>query len=49
MGKRKPVFLRRRDVEHCTALSRSTIYNKINEGTFPRPEAQRGAAGRAMA
>lgn len=30
-------LLRRADVEKLTALSRSTIYAKIKEGTFPKP------------
>ena len=45
MARRKPVFLRRRDVENCTGLSRSTIYKKMGEGTFPRPAAQVGTRG----
>ena len=31
------VILRRKQVEHRTGLSRSTIYLFIDEGTFPRP------------
>lgn len=30
-------ILRRKQVEKRTGLSRSTIYFRINEGTFPRP------------
>jgi prophage regulatory protein len=30
-------ILRRREVEHRTGLSRSTLYSRIQEGTFPRP------------
>ena len=30
-------ILRRKQVEHRTGLSRSTIYLRIQEGTFPRP------------
>lgn len=30
-----PVFLRLKDVERKTGISRSSIYLKINEGTFP--------------
>lgn len=30
-------LLRRREVEEITGLSRSAIYRKISEGTFPRP------------
>ena len=30
------VFLTLQEVRRRTGLSRSTIYNKINEGTFPR-------------
>ncbi|WP_175832899.1 helix-turn-helix transcriptional regulator [Burkholderia cenocepacia] len=29
-------ILRRRQVEQCTGLSRSTIYKRMQEGTFPR-------------
>ena len=39
------VFLRIREVERRTGLSRSTIYKKMAEGTFPRPEAQVGTRG----
>ncbi|WP_131754475.1 helix-turn-helix transcriptional regulator [Burkholderia vietnamiensis] len=28
-------ILRRRQVEQCTGLSRSTIYKRMQEGTFP--------------
>jgi len=34
---REPAFLRRRQVETCTGLSRSTIYQYIKEGVFPKP------------
>jgi prophage regulatory protein len=30
-------ILRRKQVEHRTGLSRSTIYLRIKQGTFPRP------------
>ncbi len=30
-------ILRRKQVENRTGLSRSTIYLRIKEGTFPRP------------
>lgn len=30
-------FMRRRDVEQRTGLSRSTIYAYMSEGTFPTP------------
>ena len=30
-------YLRRSDVEHFSGLSRSTIYRRIGEGTFPAP------------
>jgi len=33
----KNVILRRKQVEHRTGLSRSTIYLFIDEGTFPQP------------
>ena len=36
------VFLRIREIERRTGLSRSTIYKKMAAGTFPRPEAQVG-------
>ena len=45
MGRGKLVFLRRREVELRTGLSRSTIYKKMAAGTFPRPEAQVGTRG----
>ncbi|MEN8260866.1 MAG: AlpA family transcriptional regulator [Pseudomonadota bacterium] len=32
-----PTFLRRRQVEARTGLSRSTIYERIKAGTFPSP------------
>ncbi|OGT41399.1 MAG: AlpA family transcriptional regulator [Gammaproteobacteria bacterium RIFCSPHIGHO2_12_FULL_40_19] len=31
------IVLRRKQVEARTGLSRSTIYTRIAEGTFPRP------------
>lgn len=31
------IILRRKEVEARTGLSRSTIYKRINEGTFPAP------------
>lgn len=30
-------ILRRNDVERLTGLPRSTIYDRISKGTFPRP------------
>ena len=30
-------ILRLKQVKNCTGLSRSTIYLRIQEGTFPRP------------
>jgi len=30
-------LLRRRDVEQLTGLSRSEIYRRLTDGTFPRP------------
>jgi prophage regulatory protein len=30
-------YLRRSEVERSTGLSRSTIYRRINEGSFPAP------------
>ena len=30
-------FLRRRKVEELTGLARSTIYDRIKAGTFPKP------------
>lgn len=33
----KPTILRRKQVEARTGLSRSTIYLRISEGTFPKP------------
>ena len=30
-------FLRRREVEMVTGLPRSTIYDRMSEGTFPKP------------
>ncbi|MGY6634842.1 MAG: helix-turn-helix transcriptional regulator [Alkalilacustris sp.] len=32
-------FLRRREVEERTALARSTIYDWMKRGTFPKPVA----------
>ena len=34
---RNPAFLRRRQVEARTGLARSTIYQYIKAGVFPRP------------
>ena len=34
---REPAFLRRKQVEMRTGLSRSTIYQYIKDGVFPRP------------
>jgi prophage regulatory protein len=36
-NQRKLTILRRRKVEDRTGLSRSTIYLRIQEGTFPKP------------
>jgi prophage regulatory protein len=33
----RTVILRRKEVEARTALSRSTIYDRIKKGTFPAP------------
>ena len=33
----KTTILRRKQVEDRTGLSRSTLYLRIQEGTFPRP------------
>lgn len=33
----RPSILRRKQVESRTGLSRSTIYLRIQEGTFPKP------------
>lgn len=30
-------IIKRKDVEKVTTLSRSSIYRKMQEGTFPRP------------
>lgn len=35
--KRTTIILRRNQVEERTGLSRSTIYLRIQKGTFPRP------------
>ena len=35
---REPAFLRRKQVETRTGLSRSTIYQYIKDGAFPKPE-----------
>lgn len=34
---REPAFLRRKQVEIRTGLSRSTIYQYIKDGAFPKP------------
>ena len=34
---REPAFLRRKQVESRTGLSRSTIYHYIKDGLFPTP------------
>ncbi|MBP7609008.1 MAG: AlpA family transcriptional regulator [Steroidobacteraceae bacterium] len=34
---REPAFLRRKQVETRTGLSRSTIYQYIHDGAFPKP------------
>jgi prophage regulatory protein len=33
----EPAFLRRRQVEIRTGLSRSTIYQYVKDGAFPKP------------
>jgi prophage regulatory protein len=33
----RPTILRRKQVEARTGLSRSTIYERMKKGTFPRP------------
>ena len=37
MENNKEEFLRLKQVKSLIGLCRSIIYNKINEGTFPRP------------
>ena len=37
MNQEKLFILRRKQVEKRTGLSRSSIYLRIQEGTFPRP------------
>ena len=37
INQEKHSILRRKQVEKRTGLSRSTIYLRIQEGTFPRP------------
>ena len=37
MENKKEEFLRLKQVKSLIGLCRSSIYNKINEGTFPRP------------
>nr|WP_321272805.1 AlpA family phage regulatory protein [Alcaligenes faecalis] len=39
-----PMFYRMRDVLRMTALSRSTLYRRIADGTFPAPVSLGGAA-----
>ena len=34
---REPAFLRRKQVETRTGLSRSTIYQYVKDGAFPKP------------
>lgn len=34
---RNPAFLRRRQVEARTGLARSTIYQYVKDGVFPKP------------
>ena len=36
---REPAFLRRKQVEARTGLSRSTIYQYVKDGVFPKPVA----------
>jgi prophage regulatory protein len=40
-------ILRRKQVQVRTGLSRSTIYKKVTEGTFPKP-VKLGAGARAV-
>ena len=46
VGKAKPLerFLRRREVEQITGLGRSTIYEKMAAGEFPKPVPLSGGA-----
>jgi len=37
MDTKKDHILRRRDVQNRTGLSRSALYERMGEGTFPRP------------
>jgi prophage regulatory protein len=37
-------YLRRRDVEEITSLSRTTIYKLMSQGAFPRPVKLTGKA-----
>ena len=37
MSTDQDVLLTRREVEHRTGLSRSTLYRKMGDGTFPVP------------
>ncbi len=37
MSTDQDVLLTRREVERCTGLSRSTIYRKMSDGSFPVP------------
>ena len=37
INQEKLTILRRKQVENRTGLSRSTIYLRIQEGTFPKP------------
>jgi prophage regulatory protein len=39
-------YLRRGEVERITGFSRSTIYRRIDEGSFPRPYGVGGSAVR---
>ncbi|TFL13476.1 AlpA family phage regulatory protein [Pusillimonas caeni] len=39
-----PMFYRMRDVLRMTALSRSTLYRRIADGSFPAPVSLGGAA-----
>lgn len=40
----RQTILRRKQVEHRTGLSRSTIYERVRAGTFPRPISLGGRA-----
>lgn len=43
-GNGRPMFYRMREVLRMTALSRSTLYRRIADGTFPAPVSLGGSA-----